>query len=246
MKDTTINVNYFSVIDSSKKAYLLGFIAADGAIVSNKNTTTKTLTVTIHAKDASVLELLKSELNSSLSIKTIDYKSKALSSYKLEVDHRRFTTSRKEIIADLEKYGITERKSLSMTNLLQYIPEEFKDSFIVGYFDGDGCFVDSRISRYKKHTLKDGSTVAYATTSYNSSVSIKGTEEFLIGIVNHLRLDSFSLKQNRGQNIHTLVIGSNAGILKFYKLYDTCEVFLQRKKEKFTRKILQVQTISST
>lgn len=36
MKDLTVNKNYFSVIDSSIKAYLLGFIAADGAIVANK------------------------------------------------------------------------------------------------------------------------------------------------------------------------------------------------------------------
>jgi len=59
MKDKTINVNYFNKIDSYNKAYLLGFIAADGAIVQNKGFNTKTLTITIHAKDIAILELLK-------------------------------------------------------------------------------------------------------------------------------------------------------------------------------------------
>ena len=246
MKDLTINLNYFSAIDSSIKAYILGFIAADGAIVRNTNCSTKTLTITIHAKDVSILEKIKSELNSSLPIKVIQYKHKSLSSYKLDVDHRRFTTSKKEIISDLEKYGLTERKSLTMPDLLKYIPEEYKNSFIIGYFDGDGCFVDSYNVRTKKRTLLNGDVKYYNSSSYNSSISIKGTEEFLKSIVNYLNLSSYSLKQNRGQNIHTLVIGSNEGILKFYKLYDTCEFYLSRKKDKFARKILQVQTISST
>lgn len=181
-----------------------------------------------------------------MSIKDINYKSKSLNSYKIDVNHKRFTTSHKEIIKDLEKYGLTERKSLTMPDLLSFIPEEFKNSYIIGYFDGDGCFVDSIITRRKKHILKNGEECFYTSSSYNSSISIKGTEAFLSGIVNCLGLKSYSLKQNRGQNIHTLVIGSNEGILKFYKLYDNCEFFLQRKKEKFTRKILQVQTISST
>jgi hypothetical protein len=58
MKDLTINLNYFSVIDSSIKAYILGFIAADGAIVRNTNCSTKTLTITIHAKDVSIFTMM--------------------------------------------------------------------------------------------------------------------------------------------------------------------------------------------
>lgn len=41
------NHNYFDVIDSEGKAYMLGFIAADGAIVQN-NTGSSTLTISIH------------------------------------------------------------------------------------------------------------------------------------------------------------------------------------------------------
>ena len=245
MKDQTINTQYFKEINSYNKAYLLGFIAADGAIVQNKNTNTKTLTITIHAKDIAVLELLKSELNSSLSIKDITSKSKSLQSYKLDVNHKRFNTSKKEIIEDLESYGLTSNKSLIMSNLVINIPKKYRKAFILGYFDGDGCFIDSKVIRKRKHTKKDGSISIYSGEKYNSSINIKGTKEFLQGIVDELQIESYRIKQLSNQNIHTLIIVKNSDILKFYDCYNHCDFYLQRKKDKFTRKILQVRTISS-
>jgi hypothetical protein len=246
MKDSTINTQYFKEINSYNKAYLLGFIAADGAIVQNKGYSTKTLTITIHAKDIAVLELLKSELNSSLNIKSITFKSKSLSSYKLDVNHKRFSTSKKEIIQDLEEVGLTSNKSLTMPNLVVNIPKAYRKAFILGYFDGDGCFVDSFVNKKKKRFNVKGE---YLRTDeylgYNSQISIKGTEQFLLGIVQELSIESYHLKQISGQNIHTLTIIKNCEILKFYDCYNHCDFFLQRKKDKFTRKIAQVQTISS-
>lgn len=248
MKDTTINLEYFKIIDSSIKAYLLGFIAADGCLVKNKgDKTSTTLTVTIHRKDIAILDLMKKELNSSLTIKNITIKSKSLSSYKLDVDHVRFSTSKKEIIQDLKKYGLSSRKSLDMPNLLQNIPEEFKDSFIIGYFDGDGCFIDSSVIKKKhRYSKKDGSFIRTDEyLGYNSYISIKGTKEFLRGFMNYLQIPTYTLKKISKQNIHTLLIVSNEGILKFYNCYKNCDFYLSRKKDKFTRKIIQVQTISS-
>lgn len=248
MKDTTINLNYFDEINTSIKAYLLGFITADGCLVENKGFTTTTLTLTIHRKDIAILELLKRELNSDLSIKNINLKSKALSSYKLNVDHVRFTTSKKEIIQALKKYGMTSRKSLEMSDLLQNIPEEFKKSFIIGYFDGDGCFVDSFVIK-KKHRYSKTDNSFIRTDEYpgyNSSISIKGTENFLKGIVTYLQIPTYTLKKLSNQKIHTLIIVSNEGISKFYNCYENCDFYLSRKKDKFTRKIIQVQTISSS
>lgn len=245
MRDQTINVQYFKKVNSYNKAYLLGFIAADGAIVQNKNTKTKTLTITIHAKDVAILELLKSELNSSLNIKSINYKSKSLLSYKLEVNHKRFNTSKKEIIQDLESYGLTANKSLTMSNLVVNIPTQYRKAFILGYFDGDGCFIDSKVTRKRKYLKKDGSFSEYTGEKYNSCISIKGTKEFLQGIVNELQIQSYRIKQIQNQKIFTLLIVKNSDILKFYDCYNHCDFYLHRKKDKFTRKILQVRTISS-
>lgn len=246
MKDETINLKYFENIDSYDKAYLLGFIAADGAIVHYKKTNVKTLTITIHSKDIAVLELLKSELNSSLSVKNITVSSKSIKSYKLDVDHKRFSTSRKEIIKDIEKYGISSNKSLTMPDIISNIPKEYRKAFIIGYFDGDGCFVDSLVNVKKQYLRKDGTTTISFKKRYNSQISIKGTYEFLKGIVNELEISSYSLKKTKGQNIDTLIIIKNSDIIKFYECYEHCNFFLGRKKDKFARKILQVRTISSS
>lgn len=245
MKDNTINLQYFKEINSFNKAYLLGFIAADGSIVQSKNTNTKALTITIHAKDVAILELLKTELNSSLPIKAITCKSKSLQSYKLDVNHRRFSVARKEIIKDLENIGITSNKSLTMSNLIVNIPKSYRKAFIVGYFDGDGCFIDSKVKRIRKYLKKDGSYSTYVGEKYNSFLSIKGTQEFLQGIVDELQISSYKIKQIQNQKIYTLLIVKNSDILKFYDCYNHCDFYLSRKKDKFTRKIIQVQTISS-
>jgi intein/homing endonuclease len=243
MKDETVDLQYFNKIDSNNKAYLLGFIAADGAIVKQQSGV-KSLTITIHAKDVSILELLKKELNSSLSIKIINYKFKSLSSYKLDVDHRRFTISRKPLIEGLENIGLTSNKSLTMPNLLINIPDEYKKAFIIGYFDGDGSFIDAYTKRTRKYLKKDGSYSLYTGYKWNSHVSIRGTYDFLKGIADYLQLKSYTLKRYNDEKIHSFRIFSNEGILKFYNCYNHCDFHLSRKKDKFTRKIIQVQTIS--
>lgn len=243
MRDTTINADYFNEINTFNKAYIAGFIAADGAIVANKNSNCKVLTVTIHSKDVAVLELMKSEMNSALSIKNITKGGK--SSYLQVVDHKRFTTGNKKIISALDVIGIKPRKSLTMPDIIKNIPKDFRKSFILGYFDGDGCFSDSKIIRTRTYLKKDGSSSIYRGYKYNSQISIKGTFEFLEGIVKELNITNYSLKQLKDQNIHTLTIIKNSEILKFYDCYNYCDFFFVRKKDKFTRKIIQVQTISS-
>ena len=246
MKDNTVNLKYFNIIDSNNKAYLLGFIAADGSVVLNKKTGVKSLTITIHSKDVKVLELLKQELNSSIEIKDITLKSKSLSSYKLDVSHKRFVISRKEIIKAIEIIGITSNKSLTMPNLIKNIPSQYRKSFIIGYFDGDGCFIDSLVTKKKKrYNTKKEFLREDSYLMYNSHISIKGTKDFLQGIIEELEIPTYTLKQYSNQKIHTLRVVSNEGILKFYNCYQHCDFYLQRKKDKFTRKIIQVQTMSS-
>ena len=60
------NQHYFDNIDSHNKAYLLGFIYADGCI--NKN---NCLSIAVHENDVNLLEYYKKELNISKSIRKI-------------------------------------------------------------------------------------------------------------------------------------------------------------------------------
>ena len=53
MKRKEYNHSYFEKIDTEDKAYFLGFIYADGSIVTNKR---NSLYIKIHSKDQHILE----------------------------------------------------------------------------------------------------------------------------------------------------------------------------------------------
>lgn len=199
------NTDYFNEIDSNIKAYLLGFIAADGAIVN------KELTITISKRDRIILDLLKYELVSTNDIQEIHHKS-------TDTELVRFTTSNEELINGIKKWGITEVKSLNMPNIIENIPHPYKNSFILGYFDGDGSINVREVFINKRYTRKQ-------------SVQIRATKEFALGIVKHLDIKSFHITDEKMPN---LIISSLDEIKKFYNsLYDNSPFYLSRKRDKF-------------
>lgn len=209
------NMEYFKNIDNDTKAYLLGFIAADGCITKSRNSIG--LTITIHKKDKVILEKLKQELLSENPIQELK-----------KHEHVRFVIYNKELTESLKTHGIEERKSLTMENIINIIPKQFRSSFIRGYFDGDGSFTFQE--KYKR---------AY--------IQIRGTKEFLNGIVNELSIQSFSIKEY--DSIPNLSIGSKKEIKKFFDIvYSNSTIHLNRKYDKikiFVDTLCQDQTISS-
>jgi len=121
-KEYNVIGNYFKNIININQAYLLGLIAADGGLSNNGSQ----ITLALHSKDITLLELFKEQVVPDYNIKTND---KNISSISI---------SNKELCNDLLQYGIGPQKTLTLqwpTNLA----EEFEMIFILGYFDGDGC-----------------------------------------------------------------------------------------------------------
>ena len=83
------NVHYFDSIDTYAKAYIVGFIAADGALVKTKTTTT--LTITVKYEDKAVLEFIKSEIGNEHKLQDIIRPSSFDSSK--NIHHIRYTIS---------------------------------------------------------------------------------------------------------------------------------------------------------
>lgn len=197
------NHNYFNNIDSHTKAYLAGFIAADGSIIGED------LTITIHSKDRIVLDVLKHELISTNDIQVIDQNG---------LDHVRFATRSKELTSGLMAIGIMPNKSLTMKNIIPNIPKEFRNSFILGYFDGDGSINVREVFSNKGYSRKH-------------SVQIRATKEFALGIIEELGIESFHLSDETMPN---LAISSFDEIKKIYsKIYANSEIYLSRKRDKF-------------
>ena len=114
------NVHYFDTIDSYAKAYIVGFIAADGALVRTRTTTT--LTITLKYEDKAVLEFIKSEIGNEHKLQEIIRPSSFDSSK--NIHHIRYTISDRNITKALNKLGIISNKSLSMGNIIKNIEEK--------------------------------------------------------------------------------------------------------------------------
>lgn len=119
----SLNEKFFEVIDTHQKAYILGLIVSDGSVSKSG--------LHISLKDYDVIEYIKNTLNFSGPIKIIKPKKETHS-----IQYRIDLYSVK-IIKDLLKYDIIKNKThhCSFPNILV----DLYNSFICGYFDGDGC-----------------------------------------------------------------------------------------------------------
>lgn len=233
------NVHYFDIIDSYAKAYIVGFIAADGALVKTKTSTT--LTITIKYEDKAVLEFIKSEIGNEHKLREI-IRPSSFDSSKI-IHHIRYAISDRYITHALNKLGITSNKSLSMGNIIKNIPYKYRDAFIIGYFDGDGS-VTIRDGQYPN----DKGILCY---DYSLYIQIRGTKDFLSGICNHLKIDITHIHQN--DSIPHLSFASKKDTYRFFQCYKNLPFYYKRKYDKFLQRInhpsfdkyKQVQTISS-
>ena len=127
----SVDAGYFDDIDSNKKAYWLGFIAADGNIRQDY----LCLSIELAISDREHLVKFQQDINTNAPIK--DSFRKYSSSY--------IRINNKQICLALSKYGIIPNKSLSFVIHKELLPSCFIRDFIRGYFDGDGSiYQDAR------------------------------------------------------------------------------------------------------
>lgn len=120
--------DFFSVIDSPEKAWLLGFLFTDGSVRKIGNCCQ--IRLSIQRKDEEMIEQIKQWLH-------IDGKTQHDNREKKECSGIEFSST--QIFNDLEKYGIVPNKTYLTKGLfIDKIPEEFQKDYIRGLFDGDG------------------------------------------------------------------------------------------------------------
>ena len=220
---------YFDKINNETKAYLLGFLWADGSLSSSplddsKSKSVYTIELGLKLDDIEILEKLKEELKSPRPI---------LKDTKRIVNNNvysrcRFLVNSKHMWNTLNNYGCTPRKSLTVKfpdesifiESEKYSKEELIRHFIRGYFDGDGCitYVD------KKHT--------------RISIQLLGTLEFISKALTYLpkALSTLSIRHNHNNpSESTRFINTSDGkaeILVKY-LYTNATIYLSRKYNRF-------------
>ena len=234
------NIHYFDTIDSYSKAYIVGFIAADGSLVKTRKSTV--LTITVNDKDKLVLDFIKSEIGNEHKLIEI-HRPSSFNKNKI-IHHIRYCITNEHITKALNNLGIVSNKSLTMGNIIKNIPEKYRDAFIIGYFDGDGSV-----------TIRDGEYLndrGILCKDHSLYIQIRGTKEFLIGICEHLNISKNHIKEY--DSIPRLSFANKKDTYRFFQCYNNLQFYYERKYEKFLKRInhpsydkyKQVQTISSS
>ena len=162
---TNCNANYFEQIDNPHKAYLLGFITADGAVVNN------ILSIEVHDDDIEVLKYAQQQINPQATITKCKDRSTSKISF-----------GAKKIGEDLAKYGIVQNKSKTIKNVpLDLIPQEYLKYYFRGLIDGDGCILENgRLSIYSgsKEYIEDVHRILIKELNLSQTSIYQGTTYF--------------------------------------------------------------------
>lgn len=135
---SSCNENYFENIDTPHKAYLLGFITADGSIIGKYNSA---CAIEVHEHDRALIEFAKEQINPEATITECHTEGK---------NNCRVNFSSKKMCEDLSKYNIIPNKSKTITRVpIELIPDNLLRFYFRGLIDGDGCIhLDGKVSIY--------------------------------------------------------------------------------------------------
>lgn len=211
----SLNENYFDDIDTPNKAYILGFLYADGNVSKNKYV----MQISLQEEDKHILEEFKIELNSNRPLYFRKSKNKNQKNiYNLMVNNEHMYNS-------LIDKGVVPQKTL-IIKFPDFLDEKLISHFIRGYFDGDGCFCLSK--------RKD------RPNTYRSIFTLIGTNDFcqkvkeIIESKLGVHCSIGYCHQKYDSPIRCLSIGGKKNCKKVLDwIYQDAEMFLTRKMNKY-------------
>lgn len=212
------NKRFFNKIDTSKKAYWLGFFYADGYVSHSERNWE--CGIELQKSDANHLKKLNKDLNGNVEVQ---YRKRENNFSGAETACIRFYS--KDMFNDLSTNGCIENKTNKIK--LPKLNDELMWHFIRGFFDGDGCILLNK--------KRECHQIDLCSSSY----------EFLIQIRQFLysqNINSYicEMKHNKDDMVHRtmpnykLFIKGMKNAYNFgVKLYKNADTFLDRKKYKF-------------
>lgn len=215
------NETYFDVIDTEHKAYWLGFLYADGYILSKRSPgEQQSFGFSISTTDIELCEKFKADLKSNHPVNIYNGSS---SFFKEGGTYARILITSQHMVDMLKQHGLTENKTYTIT--WPQLRADLIPHFIRGYSDGDGSIVIAHLT-----TGRSAGTIKY-------SWSITSTKEMCQGILNFLGKPNLKLYQRfpeRQVNNWTMEVSGNQQVPKlFSKIYDNATIFLERKYKKY-------------
>ena len=202
-KDTTLNEDFFEMIDTEFKAYILGFLITDGNVSERTNSQPR-IRIQIHDKDEYILEEFKKQLNSSNKINHFNEDKRK--------NHVELCVHSQKMFDDLSNYGVVPNKTWN-TYLPDNIPNDLISHLIRGIMDGDGwiakkdAFIGFIGTNKLMHQIKD---------QIQSELSIEG---------------KICIKNDDTELSELWYADNNSKKLMYHYLYDNANYYLVRKKD---------------
>ena len=214
-RQTTYEVdeNFFVDIDTEEKAYILGFICADGHIDDSNYR----IAITLQDEDYSLLEKIKEAMHSTHPIKRGIVKSNPyLRSDRTTLYQCNLNINGKNLITPLINMGITGKKTYDLdSSITKFIPEDLMRHFLRGFFDGDGSV------SWGKHYSSGNKYL----------IQVAGNEEFLLGTFQKYFSSNCKLyKYKTSRQCFAWKIADKRKVLEFLNyIYKDAKIYLERK-----------------
>lgn len=213
-----VNEDFFKCINTEEKAYILGFICADGHIEKDR------LNITVSIKDRDILEKIRHAMHSNHPIKEVQRTNPYKKTNRENLILSELMIGSVELVKPLFNMGLTTNKTYTLNgDILKYIPKYLIRDFLRGYFDGDGNVFFGR--RY--------------SSGYKYNINICGNEDFLLKSFQvYFPSNNKLYKDLYSRQCYVWKISQKDKVRDFmYYLYYNSSIFLQRKYNEF-RKIM--------
>lgn len=211
------NQSYFSNgVVSQKHAYILGMLFADGY----NNEQRSLVKLDLKETDVDILEKIKTEVQSSASIKT----------YVNNTTYGKCKITRLQFVSDifskdLAKLGCVQKKSSILT--YPNIPDIYFFSFLLGYYDGDGSL-----------------TLTH-TKYFDPCFNIVGTLLFCQQIKNKLAMLNINSYIRKHKNVWYLAVKGTRQLDKLLSnMYASSSLYLDRKYAKYLAYLKEVEKLN--
>lgn len=201
----TVNQRYFKTIDSEEKAYILGFLYADGY----NNEKTGCIEISLHNQDKDILDKINTCLSNERPLKVKDQM------YRLVI-------CSKKMSYDLKLLGCGQAKTFKLEfPTEEQVPSYLIRHFIRGYFDGDGCVYLSKTNSNRSFQI------------IGREVFLKDLQESMMKSCSLLKTKFYNPSRSNKEIVSMTYCGKIQCTKIREWLYGDATIYLQRKYDKF-------------
>ena len=216
-----LDEHYFDCVDTQDKAYMLGFLYADGCNCNNH------ISICLQERDRDILDKINQALSSNRPLGFIDYSSRkgnCQNQYRLDIANQHMSEQ-------LSLLGMIPNKSLVL-KFPEWLQPDLYPHFIRGYFDGDG---------YVSKSYNNAKLTIVSTKDFCESVQKIVRDNLGINACIYL------CHKNELTPTRTLQISGRNQIRKFLDyIYNDANLYLQRKYDIYKSLYEQKENINNT